>query len=199
MVGIRHLIGGVLILGAMVGASACCKGDCPSPKFETTATVAWKKSTVTLTSDAGVEPSVSVDVVDIQWFKTPKDVIPDSYYQGARFGAPSGAGLVESQTKWLAPRHAQVTFRSLSTYLKKSHSMSLDMKMGDTRGAVKCNHPGMPDSYGVSLLLDFDEKANTVSGKFGKVDMFAGALLVLGGTTINNPTCLNFSKAISLL
>ncbi len=108
--------------------------------------------------------------------------MPDHYYGAANgpiSGAAAGAGF--RKLTLAGPRQWRLELEGLDAQLASSSRVELSFILPDTQGSAKCSHPGMTDMYFVSLHLDFDRAAHTVSASFGPVHAQHGECGVAGG------------------
>jgi hypothetical protein len=171
MRGMKKLAVAQLALVLALGGVACRDKDpCPSPEFAEPATAVWTASP----SSSGAPTGGAIVVV--RWSPTPDDPLPDSYYGWGRSPAPDPVDILPGASlaiRLTAPREYTIAIRNLDEFVAKGAAIPLNFP--DTRGVVKCNHPGMADSYTVGLFLTFDRAAHTVKPRFGSTFVNRGA------------------------
>ena len=174
--GMQKLLASALAAALSIAGAACTPG-CPDPVLANPVSATWSPAR-TISSDAGVASPGSVVVV--RWSPTRGDSLPDSYYAAVQFNAGTDAGSVVQSVTLTATRELTIEIGDLDAYLKSSSRLELNLGLPDTRGAVKCSHPGMSDSFNVPLTLEFNPTTRTATARFGEVSAYRGACSVGG-------------------
>ena len=129
------------------------------------------------------------DQVVIRWSAVAKDPLPDSYYQRGVIGRPATHDPVEEPSvveAWRATgvRELTIDLIGMDAFLAANPNAKVELPIffQDTRTALPCHHPGMPDRYWAPLRLLF-RGHNLESASFGPMHMMPGPLWRHGVTT----------------
>jgi hypothetical protein len=161
-----------LVLLALASGVAGC-GNCPFPVFANPTTA------------RGPAAAASGASIVVRWSPSSDDVLPPSYYQHVVDFNQDLGQVPEKEAKAIVLAVQPTGVRELTlgvdparldAFLRTHKDLNLWLRFNDTRGAVKCSHPGMFDTYIVELTLSFDASGQVARASFSNVSILPGPL-----------------------
>lgn len=138
-------------------AIAGCGGGCPDPSFTGPVQATWGDNAVV-----------------VKWKGSIDDPLPDRYYAAAALSSRSDDHTPAKSVTSTGPLELTFAFDELDARVGATPHLDIDLEFPDQQSVIACSHPGMADSFYVTLSLDFDEAAHTVSAAFGQISAQRG-------------------------